>query len=598
MFKKLFCMLLGILLLTSSFTALAEDNNRGGEAFTAEKIMAKDSVNKTLDLELTGKVRLVEGYEVFEVVNGERVPRTLADVIVGAENIRLFWDNKDKGSEEGTNREVKWVIIEGKTPVNNMRIGIMNNGFASLEHDKIDFVSPDGFKLVDKKAEMSFDIEPGTLITIVNDNGIMKVTKGGTEIYTTTNRLYAFQANEGSKIQIMTFKRGYGNPSYRGFFEIAPSAAAGKLNIINEVQLEDYLYQVVPSEMPASFGLEALKAQAVAARTYALTDYYSTRYSARGFHVDDSTLSQVYNNSAENALTAQAVNETRGMIMECDGQLVDARYYSTSGGYGASRHEVWSDAGTFAFPGTPAPYLTGRSYTFDPADNTKMFTIDTSSEEQISAFYKNLSYTGYDSASLYFRWKVGLTKQQLENTISKNILLRYAADPLFILTKDESGAFVSRPIPAEGVGTIKDMYVAKRGLGGNIMELVIEGSTGTYKLIKEYNIRFTIRPNRTDAKADTDIIAYRAKGGSTDYDPSGNLKNPSILYSAFFTFDIERDANGEMLNVTFYGGGNGHGVGMSQYGAQMLGLTYGWTYDQILNSYYAGMQMVDVYSGQ
>lgn len=594
MFKKLFCMLLGLLLLTSNFTVLAEESNRGGQAFIEEKIMSRDAVNKTIELELTGKVQLAEDYEVFEVVNGERVPRALADVMVGAENIRLFWDNKDKGNEEGTNRKVKWVIIEGKTPVNNMRIGIMNNGFVSLDHNQIDFKSAEGFKLVDKKGEMEFNIEPDTLITIKNENGMLKVIENSEEIYSTTNRLYAFRANEESKIQIITFKRAYGYPSYRGFFEITPSPAAGKLNIINEVQLEDYLYQVVPSEMPASFGLEALKAQAVAARTYALSDYYSGRYAAKGFHVDDSTLSQVYNNSVENDLTNQAVSETRGMIMECEGQLVDARYYSTSGGYGASKHEVWSDFGTNAFPGTPVPYLTGRSYTFDPADNAKMLNIDTNNEEQISEFYKNLSYTGYDSESLYFRWKVGLTKQEIENTINKNILLRYAADPLFILTKDETDAFTSKPIPAEGIGTFKNMYVTKRGTGGNILELVIEGSTGTYKIIKEFNIRFTIRPNKTDTGSGSNIIAYRAKGGSSDY--TSTLTNPSILYSAFFTFDITRDANGEITNVTFFGGGNGHGVGMSQYGASMLGLNYGWTYNQILYSYYAGMQIVDVYN--
>lgn len=591
--KRLFCMLLGIVLLISGSTALADDSNRGGQAFTAEKVMAKNAVNKTIELELTGTVQLAEDYEVFEIVNDERVPRTLADVMVGAENIRVFWDN----NENSENKMVKWIIMEGKTPVNNMRIGIMNNGFASLEHDKIDFKSADGFKLVDKKAEVSFDIEPNALVTIVNINGVLTVTKNETVLYSTQNRLYAYPPNEASKIQIDTFARAYGKPSYRGFFEITPSLAPGKLNIINEVQLEDYLYQVVPSEMPASFGLEALKAQAVAARTYALSDYYSGRYASRGFHVDDSTLSQVYNNSAESPLHTQAVNETRGMIMMCDGQLVDARYYSTSGGYGASKHEVWSEFGTNAFPSTPLPYLIARSYTYDPADNSKMLNIDTSSEEEINAFYKNLSYTGYDSPSYYFRWKVGLTKQQLENTINKNILLRYAADPMFILTKDESGAFVSKPIPAEGAGTISNIYVDKRGAGGNIMELVVEGSTGTYKLVKEYNIRFTIRPNKTDTKAASDILLYRAKGGSTNYDLGYTMKNPSILNSAFFTFDIERDPNGEITSVTFFGGGNGHGVGMSQYGASTLGLS-GWTYDQILYSYYSGMQIVDVYRGQ
>ncbi|TCP59237.1 SpoIID/LytB domain protein [Tumebacillus sp. BK434] len=260
--------------------------------------------------------------------------------------------------------------------------------------------------------------------------------------------------------------------------------------------MEQYLYQVVPSEMPASFGLEALKAQSVAARTYAMSDYFSNRYAQRGFHVDDSTLSQVYNNSAESTLHTQAVNETAGMIMEQNGTLVDARYYSTSGGYGAAKHEVWSDAGNI-FPGSPIAYLSARSFTYDPADSSKIYNMNTQDEAALNAFYKDLTLNGYDSASYYFRWKVGFSKLELENTINQNLAGRYAADPAFILTKDAAGNFVQKAIPASGIGQLKNLYVAKRGQGGNMMELVVEGTTGTYKIVKEYNIRFTIRPSKT-----------------------------------------------------------------------------------------------------
>nr|WP_237690925.1 SpoIID/LytB domain-containing protein [Paenibacillus caui] len=390
----------------------------------------------------------------------------------------------------------------------------------------------------------------------------------------------------------MTFKRAYGNPLYRGTLEISLTAATDKLTLINDVTLEQYLYQVVPSEMPASFGKEALKAQAVAARTYALSDYYSSRFADRGFHIDDSTLSQVYNNSAENETTNQAVNETAGLIMKSGSDLVDARFYSTSGGFGASKHEVWSDLGSTTFPGTPVPYLMAKSYTYDPAQADRMLELDTSSEEALNAFYKNLSYTGYDSDSLYFRWKISMTRQELEATINKNLGTRYAADPAFILTRQADGSFASAPIPPEGIGTLQNLYVAKRGAGGNALELVIEGTTGTYKIVKEFNIRFTIRPSKTYTLG-SDILAYRARGGSQDYDPAGTLKNPSILYSAFFTMDLAKDAEGAVTGVTFYGGGNGHGVGMSQYGASMLGMK-GWTFDQILNAYYSNMQLVSV----
>ncbi|ARU62876.1 hypothetical protein CBW65_19255 [Tumebacillus avium] len=548
-----------------------------------EKIMSKDTTGKTLDLELSGTVQLANGYQVYQSLNGQSVQKSLNDVFVGAENVNVFFN------ELG---QVDLIVIDGITPTDTMRVGIMTNGFASLDHTQLDFRSGDGLKVVDKKAGQTFDVAPNAVVTFVQTATGVKATVGGVELHTSTSRLYVEPVSDASTVQITTFKRAYGNPNYRGTFEITPAAAAGKLNLINEVNMEQYLYQVVPSEMPASFGLEALKAQSVAARTYAMSDYFSNRYAKRGFHVDDSTLSQVYNNSAESPLHTQAVNATAGMIMEENGTLVDARYYSTSGGYGAAKHEVWSDAGNI-YPGVPIPYLSARSFTYDPTDSSKIYNINTQDEAALNTFYKDLTLNGYDSASYYFRWKVGFSKLELENTINQNLAGRYAADPAFILTKDAAGNFVQKAIPATGIGQLKNLYVAKRGQGGNMMELVVEGTTGTYKIVKEYNIRFTIRPSKTFTLGQ-DVSLYRAKGGSTAYDLGYTLKNYTILPSAFATFDIARDANGTVSSVTFFGGGNGHGVGMSQYGASMLGLS-GWSYDQILNAYYNGMELVQAY---
>jgi len=551
-------------------------------SFLHEKIMTKDTVNKKLELELSGVVPLAANYAVYEQRNSQLIPKSLSDVLVGAENVIAYFNSVG---------QVDLVVLDGPTPVENMRIGIMTNGFASLEHDRFDVKSAGGMQLVDKKANRVFDIAPNTQLGLVSTAGILKATVDGVEIYATTNRLYIQPVLE-AQLQVMTFKRAYGNALYRGWFEVTPSKTAGKLNVINELDLEQYLYQVVPSEMPASFGLQALKAQSVAARTYALSDYLSNRYAVRGFHVDDSTLSQVYNNSAENALTTQAVNETSGLVMKKDGALVDARYYSTSGGYGANKHEVWADSNN-AFPGTPIPYLIAQSYTYDPADPNRMLAVDTANEAALNAYYKNLSFMGYDSDSLYFRWKAPFTKSELEGTINSQLGVRYAADPKFILTQQADGSYASKSIPAGGAGTIHDLTVTKRGAGGNMMELVITGSTGTYKIVKEYNIRFTIRPSKSFTGSTTDMLLHRAKGGSTAYDAASALKNYTILPSSFASFDIARDASGALTSVTFYGGGNGHGVGMSQYGASALGAK-GWSYDRILNAYYAGMQIVDV----
>ena len=107
------------------------------------------------------------------------------------------------------------------------------------------------------------------------------------------------------KITVTSIGRSQGTPSYYGRMEITP--VNGNLQLVNNVNLEDYLKTVVPSEMPASWNLEALKAQAICARTYALADMLNQRYAANGYHVDDSVMSQVYNNAGENPRSNQAI---------------------------------------------------------------------------------------------------------------------------------------------------------------------------------------------------------------------------------------------------------------------------------------------------
>ena len=111
--------------------------------------------------------------------------------------------------------------------------------------------------------------------------------------------------------------------------------------MISVVDMEDYLKQVVPSEMPRSFGVEALKVQAVAARTYAISDFLKGRYAALGFHVKDTTESQVYNNQVENEDANRAIEATRGEILVYQGVPIDAKYSSTSAGFTEAAHRIW-----------------------------------------------------------------------------------------------------------------------------------------------------------------------------------------------------------------------------------------------------------------
>ena len=141
-----------------------------------------------------------------------------------------------------------------------------------------------------------------------------------------------------------------GSP-YRG--QLAVSVANGSLRAVNSVGLEGYLFGVVPSEMPHTWHPEALKAQAVAARSYAL----AVRKTGSWFDLYPDTRSQVYRGIAgEKASTTVAVQETAGEVVMYGGRVATTYFYSSSGGRTAAAEEVW---------GSPVPYLVSVDDPYD-----------------------------------------------------------------------------------------------------------------------------------------------------------------------------------------------------------------------------------------
>lgn len=132
---------------------------------------------------------------------------------------------------------------------------------------------------------------------------------------------------------------------YRGRVLVMPSG--GKVTAVNWVDLEAYLYSVLGAEMPASWPQEALKAQAVAARSYAL--YRRDRRLSEPFDVGTTTAHQVYKGLASEApSTIAAVNATRGQVLTHNGRVIEAVFHSSSGGHTENVEDVWQQ---------PLPYL-------------------------------------------------------------------------------------------------------------------------------------------------------------------------------------------------------------------------------------------------
>ena len=158
---------------------------------------------------------------------------------------------------------------------------------------------------------------------------------------------------EGSRIS--SVKREQGSPVYSGTIKITKKPEG--FLIVNTLPLETYLESVVPSEMPSFYPLEALKAQAVCARTYAWKQIKEKKLEAYGADVDDSVNYQVYNNIGREKNTTQAVKETEGRILSQYGNPIEAYYFSTSAGV-TSTDEIWGAK-------SAAPYLKSVDCSFD-----------------------------------------------------------------------------------------------------------------------------------------------------------------------------------------------------------------------------------------
>jgi len=126
---------------------------------------------------------------------------------------------------------------------------------------------------------------------------------------------------------------------YRG--NLVVNAKDGKVTVINDIDMENYLLGVVPSEMPSKWNIEAHKAQAIAARSYAIANM-GKRKSA-GYDLKDTPEDQAYGGaSAEYPRTTRAVQETKGIVITYNKKIIPAYYHASSGGHTVNSGDVWN----------------------------------------------------------------------------------------------------------------------------------------------------------------------------------------------------------------------------------------------------------------
>lgn len=409
-----------------------------------------------------------------------------------------------------------------------VRVGISDTYFSKYVFSQIDLYSDDGLKITDTTTGQTFSPENGR-ISVNFSNGTFDIFDGDIVKIKGSTGPINIRTAENSTIGIANLKRAGKPAAYRGRIDLVRNAQGKGFAIVNVLTLQNYLKGVVPNEMPVAFGLEALKAQCVAARNYVMkaTEKYSPFYD-----VYDSVASQVYFGAkSEKELSNRAVEETDGLFSLYNGNLILALYSSTAGGYTESYDNAFIDKSNGFFSSNPHPYLKAVP------DVVGMKNL--SDEDSAREFYTTKPET-YDNNSPLYRWTREWEMEEFIEMLNKT-MLEQKSRPVFT----ENDKFTQ----------LKEVRIKQRGLSGKVMYVEIVTENGCYTFAKELVLR---RLFKKDGKA---------------------------LPSANFVCDSYVDENG-LMKIKFTGGGYGHGVGMSQFGAGKMGKK-GYKFVDILEHYYS-----------
>ena len=322
----------------------------------------------------------------------------------------------------------------------------------------------------------------------------------------------------------------------------------GKIWAINDLPVEEYLESVISSEMSAQSSLPLLMAHAVISRSWLMSQIDgNTAPNTQASHGDafirwydhtDHTLFDVcaddhcqrYQGITKETSpnVAEAIRRTRGELLTYGDEICDARFSKCCGGAMEEFQYCWDD--------TPKPYLKGIGDT--PEETIPDLTVEENARQWILSSPKSFCNTtdkrilsqvlnDYDQETTdFYRWRVSYTQEELSKLVEKKL-----------------GA---------GLGTITDMRPLKRGTSGRICELRITGTKKTIVVGKELEIRRAL--------------------------------SESHLYSSAFVVEKHGDT------FTLIGAGWGHGVGLCQIGAAVMG-DKGYAYDEILRHYYPGAEI-------
>jgi stage II sporulation protein D len=347
-------------------------------------------------------------------------------------------------------------------------------------------------------------------------------------------------------------------PLYRGAMEISrgSSTAADRVNLMNILEVENYVRGVVANESIASFHMEALKAQATAARGYAIANIGN--YIARGYPFDivDSSSSQVYRGViSEHARAVQATEQTRGLVASYNGRIISALYSSSFGGYSDSNHWIFNSPSS-QLPGTNVtPYLTGI---YDGEGTAPDLTTDAGRQAFWTSANQAFAYDMCGRVSNRFaRWRITIP--------ASDIKARLTASRIVVISGNTTG-------------NITGIEVLQRMTGSNrIARVRITLTSGVVEVRGWDNLRNVI--GRTRSVGTSPVAPCTGTAIAVNF----TLTNPAMIEPVM-------NGDGTLNSLISTGGGWGHNVGMSQYGSHGRGLA-GQNFLQILKAYYQGVDV-------
>ncbi|MBC7765002.1 MAG: SpoIID/LytB domain-containing protein [Hyphomonadaceae bacterium] len=306
------------------------------------------------------------------------------------------------------------------------------------------------------------------------------------------------------------------------------------MTVINRVPFEQYLYNVVPYELSASYPIEALKAQAIAARTYAARNI--NRYKKFGFDMDATTNCQVYfGTKGEHVNSNLAVDSTKGQVLTYEGKLIEALFFASDGGYTEDSVNVW---------GGVYPYFKATRDPYETADIASKYEYNV--EMTAQKVGELMQSKGYDLGDI-------LSVQAEQYSPSGRVIKLTVQG-----TKDK------KTVEREGARTLLGLHSQKyKIITDAITQLFIVQASGQAVAMQKPQ---TVHVMTADGVAQTNgQLCVQSENGVSALNTGGI---PTVY--------------------RFVGNGYGHAIGMSQIGA--VGMAkQGFTYDKILQFYYQGV---------